>query len=803
MLAHSNGGDHFPVDRLPGVVTDDLAALVSALRARARRDDQRRLLVLTGDADGVDGAARRALDAAGADPAGVTLVGERDVLDCERLSPADADELLGATREVVVVDGRDRLDPNALGRVVGAADGGGLFVLLAPDLDRWPALTDGFDRSLAVPPHDSDAVGGRFRRRLVATLRSHHGVAIVQIGPDSGDVTVRRDGEIDLSATPLPEVPRDDERKRTAFPDPVYDACLTADQVEAVSVLGSLAPGDDAKVDTDTDGAGDRPTDRRVVVVEADRGRGKSSAAGLAAGARAADGADVVVTAPGFRSAREVFARASEVVSELGVATVSDDEDGPDDEQGPEDVRRTVPTTTGGRVRYLPPSEATDRTDEADLLVVDEAAALPVDVLAATLAADRVAYVTTVHGYEGAGRGFSIRFRDRLDASDHTVVDFRMDEPIRYAADDPVESWAFRTLLLDARPPVEAAITNATPESVEYRGLDPGQLAADEHLLREAFGLLVLAHYRTEPDDLARMLDAPNVSVRALSYDGHPVTVALLAREGGLSPQLRREAYEGARIRGHMLPDVLTTQLGDERAGVPEGRRVMRIATHHAVRSRGLGSHLLSRIREEFAGSVDWLGTGFGATPRLLRFWRANGYRAVHLSVTRNDRSGAHSVLMLDPVSEAGRKLCERHARLFADRAEAMLSDPLRTVDPDVVRETLAAVGVDASPELTDREWRTVTSAAYGPGLFRIDPGPFRRLALAHLLDPVPPDLLTPRQERLLVATVLQGRTADEVAGQMGFHSTGQCLRAVGDAIAPLVDGYGGRAARAERERYE
>ncbi|MFB6086935.1 MAG: GNAT family N-acetyltransferase, partial [Haloarculaceae archaeon] len=182
-------------------------------------------------------------------------------------------------------------------------------------------------------------------------------------------------------------------------------------------------------------------------------------------------------------------------------------------------------------------------------------------------------------------------------------------------------------------------------------------LLADEHLLREVFGLLVLAHYRTEPNDLARLLDAPNVSVRALLHEGHVVSVALLAREGDLPADLRASMYEGERVRGNMIPDVLTSQLRDENAGVPAGMRVLRIATHHAARSRGLGSALLDAIRAEFADEVDWLGTGYGATPDLVRFWAANGFRTVHLSTRRNETSGEHSVVMLDPTSDAGQRL--------------------------------------------------------------------------------------------------------------------------------------------------
>ncbi|MCO8268920.1 GNAT family N-acetyltransferase, partial [Haloferax sp. AB510] len=266
------------------------------------------------------------------------------------------------------------------------------------------------------------------------------------------------------------------------------------------------------------------------------------------------------------------------------------------------------------------------------------------------------------------------------------VTDARLDDPIRYAAGDPVESWTFRALLLDARPPVDQLVADATPESASYRALSPDDLLADEHLLREAFGLLVLAHYRTEPDDLARLLDAPNLTLRALTHEGRVVSVALLAREGGLGPDTRRHMYDGGRIRGNMLPDVFTSQLRDEDAGVPVGYRVMRIATHHAVRSSGLGSRLLSAIRDEFAGDADYLGVGFGATPELLSFWRDNGYGTVHLSTTRNDTSGEYSALMMRPLSPAGRDLRNRHAAWFLGRVGDVLGDALSDLDADVAR---------------------------------------------------------------------------------------------------------------------
>ncbi|USZ67950.1 GNAT family N-acetyltransferase [Halorussus salilacus] len=760
-----------------------LAEVAAALREEARATDERRLLVLAGDRDACYRAADRALDASGVERAATTLVGTGS-LDCERVGPKRADRLLGTTRECVVLDCHADFRPNAVGRVVGAADGGGLFVILMPALDEFPDRRTDFDETLAVPPVTLGDVTGRFRRRFVGTLRAHPGVAIVSVD-EGGEETIERDG----LTRPAPRLSTADEAPRLpddrAFPDAAYDACLTGDQIAVVRDLEALRE------------------DGTAAVVEADRGRGKSSAAGIAAGALAAEGGDVLVTAPEYRSSREVFVRAAALLESLGREVETDGDP-------PREIR--LCDGTGGRVRFEKPTAAADLPGDPDVVFVDEAAALSVRLLERFLDARRVAFATTVHGYEGAGRGFAVRFRDRLAESDHEVVETRLDEPIRYAAGDPVEAWAFRALLLDARPPVEGVVAGATPDSVEYRDFSPDDLLADETLLREAFGLLVLAHYRTEPDDLARLLDAPNLAVRALVREGpatggdHVVAVALLAREGNLPADVREHMYEGGRVRGNMLPDVLTSQLRDEEAGVPEGLRVMRIAVHHAVRSSGLGSRLLAAVRGEFADDLDWLGVGYGATPELLRFWRENGYRAVQLSTTRNDTSGEYSALMLDPLNGKGADLHDRHARWFASRVASMLADPLRDADPDVVRELLRSVDAEVDLDLSPWDWRAVAASAYGPGLYDAAPRPFRRVALKHFVESGgsagadPP--LSAREERLLVRKVLQGHPWPRVADELGFHSAGQCMRALGDAYEPLVDRYGDESAVAEKRRY-
>jgi len=770
----------------------DVRSVARALRAEAERANERRVLVLAGGTEATRERAHDAVDAVAVGVAGTTVVGPVDFLPGEHVPQRQAGSLLGSTRDVVVLDCHAALRPNALGRVVGVVDGGGLLVVLAPALDAWPDRRDGFDEGLAVPPFGLGDVTGQFRRRLGALARAHRGVGIVEVGSGADDSTADRlvsDGRTDPApARPPPAVTPPTNAR---FPREAYDACRTTDQADAVHALESLLD------------------EEAAVVVEADRGRGKSSAAGLAAASLAARGADVVVTAAERRGSREVFERARELLAALDAAgdhpgeyhLVADgDRDGDSDADG---AGGAGGDSEGGSVRFASVADVVASPTAGDVLVVDEAATVPVRRLEATLDADRVAYATTVHGYEGTGRGFDVRFRGRLEEARHVVSEVRLVDPIRYAAGDPVEVWAFRALLLDARPPVDDLVADASPDSVAYREFDADALLADEHLLREVFGSLVLAHYRTEPDDLARLLDAPNLSVHALLHDGHVACVALLAREGGLPTTRRAEMYEGGRVKGNMLPDVLTSQLRDEAAAETVGYRVVRIATHHAVRRDGLASHLLSTIRDAVGDDVDWLGSGFGATPGLVDFWRENGYRSVHLSTTRNDASGEYSAIVLDPTSDEGRALADRHGRWFAERVPGVLSDALDDADPDVVRATLRACSADVDVDLPPAAWRTVVGASYGPGLFDVAPAPFRDLAVKHLVDPEgSASALTDREERLLVRRVLQADPWPAVADALDYASPGACMRALGDACKPLVDAYGTDDALAERDRY-
>ena len=729
--------------------------VAARLREQARQSNQRRLLVITGDPGQCRERAQTALAETDIGPGETTYVGPSDVLHCESLGRHDTDQLLGTSQQAVVLDCHERCEPNTLGRLVGTVSGGGLFVLLAPPLSAWPDRRDAFDESLAVPPYSTEDVGTNFRQRLVETLRAHRGIVVI----DAEDGTVEVDRSFEF--TPAQCVPRPGVPDGAQFPDAAYDACLTADQADAVQALERL-----------------RDTEQ-AVVVESNRGRGKSSAAGLAAGSLAHAGGDVLVTAPTAESAGALFARAEELLNQLS----------PSIESTPNEDKPRLITETG-TVRYESPVDAAELPGDPDVVVVDEAAGLPVRILEATLDAPAVAYSTTVHGYEGAGRGFSIRFRDRLAESRHEVATQKLSEPIRYAPADPIEVWSFRALALDASPAADQLVAAATPESVQYQTVSVKDVREDDQLLREVFGLLVDAHYRTTPNDLARLLDAPNVSIHCLLADNHVAAVALMAREGGFDTGLCQRIHEGERVRGNLIPDVLTSQLRDRRAGEATGWRVMRIATHEAVRSEGLGSALLDRLRVRATErGLDYLGVSYGLTPELADFWAANGFNTVHLSTTRNARSGEHSAVMLDPLSSAGEELFDHHTEWFCQRTPAAIRDSLADADPAVVEAACRTVAGTPELHLSDTEWDHAAGMGNGTAIFETAPRGPQRLAFRHLVNPAA-EVCSPAERELLVRKGLQGQPWSQVAAAVDVPSAAACKRRLGTVVGRLADLY-------------
>ncbi len=621
----------------------------------------------------------------------------------EALPPGRAHEVLGDERPALIFDLHDGLDPEALGAAAGGVRAGGLLVFCAPALD-----------DLARGPC-------RLRARLARLLSGH----AVVLGP--------ADDAPGIPAGPPPPPP----------PDP-----LTADQAEAVAALTRMCRG--------------RP--RRPVVLTSDRGRGKSTALGLAAAAVLREAPRrILVTAPRPQAVRPVFAHARRV---LGLA-----------DDAPVEV-------DGGWLRFAAPERAVALAADADVVFVDEAAALGVARLRALLdACPRLAFATTVHGYEGSGRGFAVRFGATLAERAPGARWLRLETPVRWAPDDPVEALVFEALLLDAAPAPDDAVAGAALAGCRFERLDRDALAADEQTLRAWFGLLVGAHYRTSPADLARALDAPGQHVYAAWCGDALVAAALVADEGALPPDLAAEVAAGRRRpAGHLLAETLAFHLGRPVAATRRARRVVRVAVHPAARARGIGGALLAAVTADaVAEDVDLLGTTFGATAPLLRFWRSAGLAPVRVGLRAGKRSGEHAVVMVRALTPAGRDaLGDAAARLQAD-LPVWLGGALDALAAEVVAGLLWRA---AAPAGGERDAAVLAACLDGPLAVEVALPALRRLVLRGLAAGVAVDPAL----GALIGRSLQGWSAERAARAAGAGSAAAAERQMKAAARALRD---------------
>lgn len=710
-----------------------LTEWAAALQAAAAAANHRQLVVLTGAASW--GREQAALLLAGADR--VLWLADAAPDGAEAVAPAQAHKALGRDLDGAVLDAYAGFDPDGFGVLSGAVRGGGLFLLICPPLADWPTFPDPDYRRIAVEPYRPEQLRGRFLRRLVRLLQNQPEPWLIEQG------------------RPLPPLPAQPAAVAPGPPDPIY---RTEDQRRAVAAVRHVVEGHR----------------RRPTVLLADRGRGKSATFGIAAGELLREGPRrILVTGPRLDAVEGVFRHAAALLpharSGRGRLRLADRE-----------------------LRFVAPDDLARAPQPADLLLVDEAAAIPTHLLERLLASySRIAFASTVHGYEGTGRGFTLRFRAVLDRCTPRWRLLRLSAPIRWAAGDPLESFVFRALLLDAAAAPAELVAQAEPRALAVERLDRDALAGDEAPLAEVFGLLVQAHYRTRPFDLRHLLDGPNVAVYAARYRGRCVATAVVAEEGGLAPATVEDVLANRRRpRGHLVPESLGAHLGLAEGVRLRTARILRIAVHPALQGRGLGSRLLQELARQAAGEgYDLLASSFGATAELLRFWGYQGLVPVRVGMVRAASSGAHSVMVLRGLNPAGCEVAGAARRHLADQLPLQLGDPLRDLEPELAAELLSANGPPGALGLDRRDRANLAAfldcgRGYGDVLASL----WKWAALA-LSEPERLGRLTPTMRAVVMGKLLQRRDWTELADALDLPGRRGVLEVLRQAVSAASAG--------------
>lgn len=417
--------------------------------------------------------------------------------------------------------------------------------------------------------------------------------------------------------------------------------CVTEEQLTAVDAIIHVIKG----------------KSKRPLVLTADRGRGKSSALAIAcaqllAGAKNDNKLHIIITAAELSSVKIFFNQLAQSL--------------PPGNQ--EDQRFSAPH---GFVEFVAVDKLLEQQPKVSLVLVDEAAAIPVYLLERLSSHhSRMVFASTIHGYEGAGRGFSLKFQQCLSESFPKWRSLHINEPIRWRSGDPLEQLIFDACLLNAELPSLNNFCRNAPLTVinnqlECKHFTSKDLLADEHLLRSVFSILVTAHYQTKPSDVQMLLDNKQVQLVCLISTDREVeqviAVALLMNEGKLTKEGIIESKVDAvkksqkRLRDNFIPQSLLTQCGVEQAFDYHYIRVMRIAVHPQIQQQGIGSLFLNEISKfAKAQGADFLASSFGATKSLLSFWLTADFKLGRIGFSKDKASGEQSALVLKSLSLRG-----------------------------------------------------------------------------------------------------------------------------------------------------
>ncbi|MBH0063473.1 tRNA(Met) cytidine acetyltransferase [Pseudoalteromonas sp. NZS71] len=494
--------------------------------------------------------------------------------------PTRTHQILGQEFAHAVYNGFSGLHPDKLAALTGTVKAGGILFLLLPELND---LAFWQDPSLStVQSHGQSIDYSLFNNRFAAIIKRLPAFHFSeQNGCISNLVSSVTDNKIDY----LP-------------------------QQNCVEQIVKVA-----------NGRANRP-----LLINADRGRGKSAALGLAA-AKLTD-KKVIICSTQFKATHSSF---KHLANELS-------------------LQYNAEHKQLANLHYVAPDALLNALPECDLLLIDEAAAIPVPLLLKMLAHyPRIVFASTLVGYEGNGRGYTIRFSNYIKAHYKASKVVTLDEPLRFAKHDPLEKHIRTLLALDAQ---YKELNSEQLEQPVHSEITQQSLVNNEPLLQQVIALLALAHYQSSVNDLRQLLDAPSQRIFISKINNQLVGVCLIAIEGGLSEELALQVISGERRpQGHLMAQTLSQLSFDNDYLTQLSARVVRIAIDPSSHNMGFGKKLLSYCESQVKSQCSWFGASFGATAQLLNFWQKQGFDTVKLGYQRDKSTAEHSALVVKCLS--------------------------------------------------------------------------------------------------------------------------------------------------------
>ncbi|XP_022238453.1 RNA cytidine acetyltransferase-like [Limulus polyphemus] len=543
-------------------------------------------------------------------------------------------KILGNTYGMLVLQDFEAITPNLLARTIETVEGGGVVVVLLQSVTSLKQLfTMSMDVHARFRTEAHQNVVGRFNERFMLSLASNKRCLVVDdqlnILPLSSHV---------LSITPVPPrtkeetlSPEDQElqnlKESLQDTQPVgvlVNCCRTLDQAKAVLKFVDIIS---------------EKTLHSTVAMTAARGRGKSAALGLAIAASVAFSySNIFVTSPSPENLKTLFEFILKGFDVLEYQEHIDYEliqsTNPDFNKAV--VRVNIFREHRQTIQYIHPSDA-NKLGQAELVIIDEAAAIPLPLVKKLLGPYLVFMASTINGYEGTGRSLSLKLMQQLrsqsviqsgkgtsttNATNTTSVstgrilhEITLNESIRYKNGDGVEQWLNELLCLDATVVKYLNSGCPVPQSCQLYYINRDTLfsyhKASEAFLQRIMALYVASHYKNSPNDLQMLSDAPAHHLFCLLPPVDPNTRSLpdvlcvlqVCLEGEISKStIINSLSRGMRASGDLIPWTVSQQFQDSEFPSLSGVRIVRIATHPDYQQMGYGSRALQLLQDYYEG---------------------------------------------------------------------------------------------------------------------------------------------------------------------------------------------------------
>ncbi|XP_076252459.1 RNA cytidine acetyltransferase l(1)G0020 isoform X1 [Rhynchophorus ferrugineus] len=540
---------------------------------------------------------------------------------------SETHKILGNTYGMCVLQDFEALTPNLLARTIETVEGGGLVVLLLRSVNSLKQLyTMSMDVHQRFRTEAHQDVICRFNERFLLSLASCKRCLVVD-----DQLTVLPISSHNLHVTPV-EISQEPTESETELSDlkqqlrdtqPVgnlINCCKTLDQGKALlKFIEAIS----------------EKTLRSTVSLTASRGRGKSAALGLAVSAAVAFGySNIFVTSPSPENLNTFFEfvfkgfDALEYQEHIDYGLVQSTN--PDFNKAI--VRVNIFRDHRQTIQYIHPTDA-HKLSQAELLVIDEAAAIPLPFVKSMFGPYLVFLASTINGYEGTGRSLSLKLlqqlriqtvpvgantnaankKDTAAATGRTLHEVTLDESIRYKPGDAVESWLTKLLCLDSTSVASILSGCPPPDNCDLYYINRDTLfcyhRASEEFLQRLVALYVASHYKNTPNDLQMMSDAPAHHLFCLLGPVDPNKKTLpevlvfiqVCLEGEISKNTVTDGFSrGKKASGDLIPWTIGQQYQDSDFPKLAGARIVRIATHPDYQGMGYGARALELLKQYY-----------------------------------------------------------------------------------------------------------------------------------------------------------------------------------------------------------